>query len=186
LAYDHHDLDDGLKSGLLTEEQLMAVPGFRRSHEAVLARQPDLSDEGALRSSVVRSMIDGAVGDVLRESGSRLASHSPRSVDDVRGAPRRLVSFSEGAARERAGLQAFLQANLYGHYRVRRMQEKAKRFLEELFREYVAHPEQLPPSYHARIESVGVKQGVADYIAGMTDRYAQDEYRRLFLPFERV
>ena len=103
-----------------------------------------------------------------------------------RTAKKELVSFSPEISKKKLELQKFLQQNAYNHYRVVRMADKAKRFVEELFKAFVENPMQLPPEYQRWIEEAGRHQGVCDYIAGMTDRFAQDEYLKLFYPYERV
>jgi dGTPase len=109
-----------------------------------------------------------------------------KTTDDVQKSKERLVSFSPEISKRKLELQEFLQENAYSHYRVVRMADKAKRFVEELFKTFVENPMQLPPEYQKWIEEAGLYQGVCDYIAGMTDRFAQDEYLKLFYPYERV
>jgi dGTPase len=116
----------------------------------------------------------------------RIESRGIRTVGDVRSCPEDLVRFSGEMTALKEEMQAFLRENLYQHYRTLKMSEKAKRFIAEIFREYQRSPRQLPPSFQALIASEGRERVICDYIAGMTDRFCQDEYKRLFHPFERV
>ena len=185
IAYDAHDLDDGLKAGLITESQVGKLEIWReasaRAGEDLAAMDPELR-----MRTVVRSIIDLEVTDLVSSSLAALKQLNVRTVDDARRAPERPVRFSDAMARRKGELQGFLRNEFYRHHRVVIMSEKAKRFISELFTSYTSNPDQLPPRFRAWSEQVGVQRSVADYIAGMTDRYAQDEYRRLFHPFETI
>jgi dGTPase len=185
IAYHNHDLDDGLKAGLIQEGQLRDVELWRRATAQIERKHPNLP-ERIRRHPKITFLINLLVGDLLEETDRRLNAHRIQSPEQVRRAPTPTASFSPEMERQKAELNAFLYKNLYHHYRVRRMQIKAQRFLEELFQEYYRNPDQLPPEYQERLPSSGVKQVVTDYLAGMTDRFAQEEYRRLFHPFEKV
>jgi len=139
-----------------------------------------------LRMQGVRFLIDLQVGDAIRATAEALTASGAESVEDVRSHPRPLACFSDEMTRLRGELQRLLFDRLYRHYRVVRMAEKARRFLKELFNQYLSNVDQLPPRYRARIDHEDSHQVICDYIAGMTDRFAQDEHRRLFLPFERT
>jgi dGTPase len=184
IAYNNHDIDDGLSSGMFAVEQIRAVPLFRDEHEQALAK--GIREERLLRHATVRRVIDRCTRDLMEASAAAIASAGVRSVEDVRGAGRRLVSYSpEMQARVRE-LKDFLYKNMYRHYRVVRMGDKAGRILRDLFESYVGEPLQLPPQYQQRIEQDGVHRVVCDYIAGMTDRFAMDEHRKLFDPLVKV
>ena len=138
------------------------------------------------RHEIVRSLIDMLVTDLCTHTLARIEEMRIRSTDDARRAPESVVAFSPDLAERRDALQRYLFEHVYHHYRVARMSSKAKRFIKEIFGAYVADPRQLPPDYQAWAATEGLEQGICDYIAGMTDRYAQDEYKKLFTPYERV
>ena len=184
LAYSCHDLDDGLASGLLDERELREVT---LANEAFAEADRDAPDEGGRRRSyVARYLINLFVTDLLAETLRRIEGKGVRDVADVRRAPGRLVGFSEPVAARKKDLDVFLFDRLYRHYRVCRMANKAKLFVKRLFEAYTDDPRTLPEDYQARAEGDGLKRVVCDYIAGMTDRYAQKEYNRLFMPFESM
>ncbi len=185
IAYDNHDLDDGLKSGILTEAELGSVSLWEEAHAEVARRHPGLSAQSA-RAPTIVTLINWEVNDLLKETSRRLEAAGVKGVADVRAAKGLLVGFSPPMAEKRVALQKFLYARFYRHYRVARMAAKARRIVTELFREYVADADQLPPEFQAWAKEVGLERGVADYLAGMTDRYAQQEWQRLFMPFERA
>jgi dGTPase len=184
IAYNNHDIDDGLSSGMLAVEQLRSVSLFRETHDHVLSLKID--DERIQRHQIVRHVINRCTQDLLESTLAALAAAKVNSVEDVRHAGRRLVAYSpEMHARVRE-LKDFLLKNLYRHYRVVRMGDKAGRILKDLFLSFVSDPQQLPPHYQHRVETEGLHRAVCDYIAGMTDRFAVDEHRKLFDPLERV
>jgi len=184
IAYNNHDVDDGLTSGMFTVEQIREVALFREAHDDAVRRGFD--DERVARHHVVRFIIDRCVRELIAASEAGLLAARVASVADVRAAGRRLVAYGpETAARVRE-LKEFLLRNMYRHYRVVRMGDKAGRLLRELFDAYVGEPRQLPPHFQEQIERDGVHRVVCDYIAGMTDRFAVDEYQKLFDPTVRV
>ncbi len=184
IAYNNHDIDDGLSSGLVGVDALRSVALFRDAHDAVVAE--GAPDERVVRHQVVRRIIDRCSRDLIDTTRRRLSDSKVASVDDVRRAGKRLVAYSaEMAARVRE-LKDFLFANMYRHYRVVRMGDKAGRVLRDLFLAFVAEPRQLPPHYYEQIEQEGAYRVICDYIAGMTDRFALDEHRKLFDPRVRV
>ncbi len=184
IAYNNHDVDDGLSSGMFTVSEIREVSLFREAHDDALAQ--GLDDDRVARHHVVRWIIDRCVSDLIQTSLANLGSAGARSVGDVRCAGRRLVAYSpEMAARVRE-LKDFLFRNMYRHYRVVRMGDKAGRILRDLFGSYVAEPRQLPPHFQGQLERDGVHRVVCDYIAGMTDRFAVDEHQKLFDPTVRV
>jgi dGTPase len=184
IAYNNHDVDDGLSSGMFGVEQIRAVSLFREVHDAVLAEA--ISDERILRHQVVRRIIDRCTRDLIAATLENLRAAGVRSVEEVRAVGRRLVGYSPGMAAQVRELKEFLLVNMYRHYRVVRMGNKAGRILRDLFLSFVAEPGQLPPHYQEQIERDGVHRVACDYIAGMTDRFALDEHQKLFDPLVRV
>ncbi len=183
-AYTAHDLDDGLRSGLLQPEDLQGLAlweGVLRSLD--LAGQPF---DAMARYRAVRRLIGLAVGDLVHATAQRLEEAGVGSVKDVRNHPDLLVGHSPEMAAQNRELKGFLYENLYRHWRVMRMQTKAAWFIRQLFQAYTSQPGILPPVVRERIEQDGLQRAVCDYIAGMTDRFALQEYRRLFGPFEHV
>jgi dGTPase len=184
IAYNNHDIDDGLSSGMVTTDQLRAVALFREAHDGVLAE--GAPDERVVRHQVVRRIIDRCTRDLIETTLQNLRDSKVASVEDVRHVGRRLVAYSPEMALRVRELKDFLYANMYRHYRVVRMGDKAARVLRDLFVSFVAEPRQLPPHFQEPIERDGVHRAVCDYIAGMTDRFAVDEHRKLFDPRVRV
>ena len=186
IAYDNHDLDDGLTSGLIREEELAGFVLWERARREVEVRSPGMPQE-IRKYQIIRQLINGQITDLVRESAGRLRSRKIRSVEDVRRSPERLIGFSARMRERRTPLKAFLWDHLYHHYRVVRMADKAKRVLAELFELYVRKPEQLPNTTRSRIgRGEDVHRVVCDYLAGMTDRYCLEEHKKLFDPSERV
>jgi dGTPase len=184
IAYNNHDIDDGLTSGLFTVEQIRSVRLFREAHDAVSGLGID--DERVVRHQVVRHIIDRCSRALLGSTVQQLADARVGDVDDVRRAGRRLVAYDPGMAAMVRELKDFLYRDMYRHYRVVRMGDKAGRILRDLFEAYAGEPLQLPPRHQARIPQEGIHRVVCDYLAGMTDRFALDEHRKLFDPLVRV
>ncbi len=184
IAYTNHDVDDGLTSGMITVEQVREQALFREVHDAVLAQ--GITDESIVRHQVVRRLINRCAQDLIEATLATLAAARVSSVEDVRMAGRRLVCYSPEMARLLKDLKDFLFHNMYRHYRVVRMGDKAARILRDLFHAFVDEPLQLPPRNRERIERDGLHRVVCDYIAGMTDRFAFDEHRKLFDPLVKV
>jgi dGTPase len=177
IAYNNHDVDDGLRSGLLTLEQLEEVAIFSR-HMIEVRREHPKIDPRRLVHETVRRMIGTLVMDLTGESGKNIEANDLRTVDDVRSALP-LIAFSPAVRREQQELKKFLSVNLYRHHQVARMTNKARRIVHDLFQAFLDEPQLMPPQYHAAATADSART-VADYIAGMTDRYAIREYRRLF------
>jgi len=177
IAYNNHDVDDGLRSGLLRLEALSEVAIFARHMKAALREFPGLNGRRLVHETV-RRMIDTLVTDLIRQSTRNIRARAPASIDGARRAPP-LVAFSESIRREQQDLKQFLRVNLYQHYRVARMSAKAQRIVTDLFRAFLADPHLLPPEFQARATD-DTPRAIADYVAGMTDRYAFLEHRRLF------
>ncbi len=177
IAYNNHDVDDGLRSGLITLSQLADVELFAHHLAEVRHRYPGLN-ERKLVHETVRRMINALVQDLSRQSSENIAAAHPASVDEVRAnAP--LIAFSSNMQRQQRELKGFLRTNLYRHYRVNRMSHKAQHIVRELFTVFDADPALMPDDFQLYAQS-DKPRAVADYIAGMTDRYAIREYRRLF------
>jgi dGTPase len=185
IAYDNHDLEDSLNAGILTPERLAGVDLWREALAEVRSRYPTVSHRETWYQAK-RFLINLEVGDLIRASHERIAAAAPADRREAVQRARNLIGFSEAMQARKEELGSFLFDNVYRHYRVARMASKAKRFIAELFAAYVADARQLPPEYQERCAEEGVHRVACDYIAGMTDRYAQDEYTKLFHPFERV
>ena len=177
IAYSNHDIDDGVRSGLLQLPQLERVPLFARHSATVRAEYPALAERRMIHETV-RRMINTLVVDLTEESRRRITDAAPADVDAVRAAPP-LAAFSTAMRREADELKSFLHDELYRHYRVMRMSAKARRIVAELFNAFVEEPKLLPVD-HQRRAAVDAPRAIADYVAGMTDRYAIKEHQRLF------
>jgi dGTPase len=176
IAYNNHDIDDGLRSGLITMAQMEQVDLFARHRHAVEAEFPGLAGRRALYETS-RRMITVMTADVVATSAALIADAAPASVDDVRAnAP--LIRFSDQMKADTTELKRFLHANLYRHYQVNRMRVKASRIVNDLFDAFMKDPVLLPPDYQVDADRQARK--ISDYIAGMTDRYAIREHRRIF------
>ncbi len=185
IAYDNHDLDDGITSGLIEEEKLTDVGLWQDADKELKSKYLNLDNE-IRKYQIIKLLINLQISDLLTESEKRLKEFNIISPQQARKKREKIISFSPQMLEKRAPLREFLLENLYRHYRVIRMSNKAHRFLQDLFRVYLAKPEQLPPSSQKRIKEEGVHRAICDYIAGMTDRYALDEYKKLFDPYEKV
>ncbi|MGB2998552.1 MAG: deoxyguanosinetriphosphate triphosphohydrolase [Phycisphaerae bacterium] len=185
IAYDSHDLDDALAMGILSAEDLQHLDVFRQAASNFAATLADLSLDQRIRR-IVKLLIDLMVCDALATGSQAVKEAGVQSVDDVRTHGDRLVRLSAGLQSKVKQLEDFLLERVYSHYHVARMTTKAKRFLERIFEAYQSNPNQLPPKYRERARGEGLEAAICDYVAGMTDRYARDEYRRLYEPFERV
>ena len=177
IAYNNHDVDDGLRSGLITLAQLDEVALFATQRRKVEARWPGLTGR-RLINETVRRMIHLMVIDLLEQTRTNIAAAAVASLADVRVAPR-LVAYSEGLLPQLRELKVFLRDQLYHHYQVLRMTNKARRIVGDLFAAFMDDPHILPPQYQAMARE-DKPRAIADYIAGMTDRYAMKEHRRLF------
>jgi dGTPase len=187
IAYLAHDVDDGVKAQMLTGADLEASELYREAAEMARKAAPG-ADAGVFRYQTVSRMIDLMVNDLLRNIDATLVRRGIKSVDDVRRADATLSAFSPAVEPKVAELRQIMRERLYRHYRVTRMTEKAGRVIEALFKAYMSEPRQIPEHILSRMERDGetLPRVAADYIAGMTDRFALDEYRKLFDPDERV
>lgn len=185
IAYDTHDLDDGLRADLIEAEDLMAVDIWRDIYSKITNDYPDLEPHRR-RYQIIKFLIDFQVTDIIQTSERKLKELNINSVEDVRKVPENIISFSPEISEKKRGLKGYLQENLYQNYRVNRMSDKARRFIRELFNVYLEKPGQLPPHSREMLKGEELHRVICDYIAGMTDRYALDEYKKLFEPYERV
>jgi len=185
IAYDNHDLDDGLTSGLIKESELEELSLWKDIFTQISKKYAKIDSEKR-KYLIIRSLIDLQVTDLIRNTEKRISEFNLKDFKDVKKIDEKVVSFSKHLLEIRQPLREFLKEKLYNHYRVVRMSNKAKRFIKELFKVYVDRPEQLPLQMQKRLPSDGPKRVVCDYIAGMTDRYALDEYKKLFDPYEKV
>lgn len=176
IAYNNHDVDDGLRSGLITLEQLQDVGLFARYSDEVRGLHPQLAGRRLVHETI-RRMINVLVSDLIETTTARIRQRAPGSLQDVRHGPV-LVGFSDEMSAAQREMKRFLHANLYRHYQVLRMTSKAQRIITDLFGAFLADPRLLPPQFQTG-EGEQARR-VADYVAGMTDRYAMKEHLRLF------
>ena len=183
IAYNNHDVDDGLRSGLITLEQLEEVPLVAALLSEVRHAHPNLPERRVVHETV-RRMINILVTDLIRQSESNINSQIPATLEDVRNAPT-IIAYSAEMNELQRALKNFLRIHLYRHYRVLRMSAKAQRIISELFGIFMEDSRLLPPQFQSQAEQ-DLPRAVADYIAGMTDRYAIREHRRIFAVEEIV
>jgi len=191
IAYNNHDVDDGLRAGLIGIDGLRSVALFRREHDEVLKAYPDLTGRRQIHE-IVRRMINHVVADLIRTSAVAVRAVGPANIDAVRQQSKMLIGLSDTVMEEHLELKRYLREEVYKHYRVLRMTTKARKVVQSLFNAFFDAPE-LMPVEHQRIAStkrsksdaLGLARAVADYIAGMTDRYAILEHQRVFDPAER-
>jgi dGTPase len=182
VAYLNHDIDDGLRSGLIDLEALAEVDLWRDAVDAVRGEE----DPRTLRMQAIVSLIDRLATDIIEASARRLQASGVRSAQDVRDLGEPVVSGSPETGTEARKLARFLRENLYHHHQVLRMAAKAERILRDLWTAYTSDPRQVPPHVQGRAEEESLERSIADYLAGMTDRFAMDEHRKLFDPHAHV
>ncbi|MBL8045904.1 MAG: deoxyguanosinetriphosphate triphosphohydrolase [Anaerolineales bacterium] len=181
LAYTAHDLDDGLRSGLITPADLSGLALWELVRESI--GWPGEKIDQLTRHRLIRRLIGLEVSDLVQATHQRLEAANVQSVEALQLLSHNVIGWSEAMARHNKQLKRFLFENLYRHYRVVRMEAKAEKVLSDLFHAYMRRPEQLPPETHKRAEAVGsVARAICDYLAGMTDRFALDEHYKLFDP----
>lgn len=185
IAYNSHDVDDGLRSGLLTVEELSETSLFREHCESVRSKHPDLPLR-RLAHETVRHLINALITDLIEESSRLIQAAAPASIEDVRRAGKPLIAFTAGMRERNAELKTFLHKGLYEHSRVQEMHANATRMVQSLFSAYFKDPAKMPAEFTTRAAQEEREKGlpgrariVADYIAGMTDRYATKEYQKL-------
>ena len=190
IAYNNHDVDDGLRYGLIELEQLREIRLFAEQFDEVQKLYPDLDSRRRIHE-IIRRMINRMVVDLVENSQRQLDSAGVATAEDVRRAPQALVSYSDEVREQTLQLKRFLRNSLYNHYRVRRMSMKSARIINELFGAFMSDGQLLPPQYQTKVDTCRASdlpedqcraRIIADYIAGMTDRYAIAEHRRLFAP----
>jgi dGTPase len=182
IAYNNHDVDDGLRSGLITLDQLAEVPLFAEQLANVRAKHPQLSDRKLIHETV-RRMINVLVTDLCSTSSHNIKQASPQTIADIRNLPQ-LMAFSNELYEKQLTLKRFLRTKLYQHYRVNRMSAKANRIIRELFNAFIEDVKLLPDDFQEKAVE-NKPRAVADYIAGMTDRYAIREHQRIYAVSER-
>ncbi|MGQ0833590.1 MAG: deoxyguanosinetriphosphate triphosphohydrolase [Gammaproteobacteria bacterium] len=192
IAYNNHDVDDGVRAGLIDAADLRESALFRREHDSVRQRYPGMNDRRVVHETI-RRMINLVVVDLIETTQARLDEAKPQDIDDVRKRSRPLVALSDGVGRAHLELKEFLRERVYRHFKVLRMTAKARRVLQELFDAFFDDVRLMPPEHRdvatraERAQGIsGRARAVADYVAGMTDRYAILEHRRLFEPGERT
>ncbi len=185
ISYNCHDLDDGLSAGILNEKDLADLDIWSRASRAVDSAFEN-SEPSFRRKRIIVEILNKYVTDLISTSEKVIEAAGIGSAADAMTGSEPLISFSPELSAENEIFQAFLRDNMYHYSSIIRMSVKSRRFIRDIFNEYTAHPESLPEDYQEWAEQpgVGLKRAVADYIAGMTDRYAQDEYLKLFYPYK--
>ncbi len=187
IAFNTHDLDDGISSGYLTEKELSGLALWNLAKEKIYKDKNRIYEKNIEKYQIIRSLINIQVSTLLEESRARISTLGIDSPAKARAQKEKTISFGTSRIKEQIEeLSSFLYSNLYRHYKVVRMSSKAQRFLKELFDVYLKNPQQLPPKTVDTQSEDTLYRGICDYIAGMTDRYALDEYKKLFHPWERV
>jgi dGTPase len=181
LAYTAHDLDDGLRSGLITPKQLAGISLWEVINESIGRRRTDTLDELS-RHRLIRRLINIEVTDLVQSIDRMIRRSNIRNVEDLQKLPYNVVGFSEDMHRRNRELKDFLFENLYNHYRVVRMAVKAERIIQNLYEAFTKEPTTLPENFQSDVNDVGLEKTVCFYIAGMTDRYAINEHQKLFDP----
>ena len=177
IAYNNHDVDDGLRSGLLAVDGLMQSRLFARHHDEVMAKYPQLAGRRKVHE-IIRRMINTLIIDLVATTRTNLEKAGVKNIEDVRDAAP-LVGFSDDIREQQHELKQYLRGNLYQHYQVWRMTRKAARIIQSLFDAFLGEPRLLSPEHQDKVQREGAR-AISDYIAGMTDRYAMREYRRIF------
>ena len=186
VAYNNHDVDDGLRYGLVDIEQLRQIALFEQQYVEVIQRYPDISHRRQIHETI-RRMINYMVVDLIETSRAALQAAGVDDIEAVRAQPQALLGYSPSVREQMLELKRFLRQALYAHYRVRRMSQKSAKIIQDLFQAFIDDPKLLPPQDQEKLAQVAaepteVARVVADYIAGMTDRYAIREHQRLFDP----
>ncbi len=185
IAYNAHDLDDGLRAGLFVTEDLDELLIWQELKDAVGWKKGE-AFTAVLRHEIIRELIGLSMGDVLQQTHGQLEVHQVDSPEKLQQLPHKIVGYSTGFEPKVKALKKFLFERMYYHYRLVRMQTKAERFLSEIFEAYLKEPKMLPSETQKKLEDTAVPRVITDYIAGMTDRYALEEWQKLFDPYERA
>jgi len=187
-AYNNHDIDDGIRYGLITINDLLKIELFSKQYEIVNKKYPGLDDKKLIHE-IIRRMINVMVVDLIDTSRNKIEDAKLRSISDVRKQDARIMAFSDGMMAKKLELKQFLRKNLYQHYRVHRMSKKAADVIESLFNAFIEDLKILPTEAKTHCDilkekhgDIGIARGISDYIAGMTDRYAIVEYERIYNP----
>jgi dGTPase len=179
IVYDCHDIDDGLRGGYITLDQLRDVPLWSAAWHEAVAESPRGTSDKLIIDRALRRLLDSLVGDLVEHTESQVRLRRIDSLVALRACPHQVAGISPSLKNAKESLEAWLFANLYRDYRVNRVFHKARRLLGELFAFFTEHPDSMPPEHAARAQGAGLYRAVADYIAGMTDRFVADEHRRL-------
>lgn len=185
IAYNNHDIDDGLKAGYIRLDELSGVDFWQQTYRMIAETYPGIDQKRHVLQTISH-LIGRLIHDLVETTQSRIADSGIRTLEDVRTQQTSTVSLSREMTELNGELKQFLLEKLYRHHKVERMRVKAERFLTLLFENYLDNPSLLPERHQQRFERFGIERVICDYIASMTDRYAQDEYKRLYEPFERV
>lgn len=180
LAYTSHDLDDGLRSALITPEMLQGIDLWEKAAARFLA--PGCPLEDLTRHQIIRELIGIQVGAMINSAAERISKSGVETLQELQSLPENVVGFDEEMKQANRILKDFLFKNMYRHYRVVRMQKKAEKVLSDLFAAYLAEPTMLPDQFQELIAEKGKERTICDYLAGMTDRFAIEEYQKLFNP----
>jgi len=180
IVYDCHDIDDGLRGGYLSVERLQEVALWQGAWREAVDASPRGTSDKLLIDRSLRILMDSLVGNLVDHSLEQLAAQRIASLDGLRACAVPLACVSPSMLAAKEAVEAFLFANLYRHHLVNRVFHKARRVLGDLFTFFTTYPDSLPPEHAARAEGAGLHRAVADYIAGMTDRFAMEEHQRLF------
>jgi dGTPase len=185
IAYNSHDLDDGITSGLINIKDIRDVLIWKKIYDDIF---PKIENESPniVKNQMVRAIINRQVSDLIETSSENIEEKKIKSIQDVRNCHDKIVAFSPQMSEWDKELKAFLREHMYRHQRVVRMEEKAGRIIRELFKAFTGNPKLLPPNVFKEIGSESKERLICDYIAGMTDRFALEEHNKLFNPYERV
>jgi dGTPase len=185
IAYNNHDIDDAVEAAFISFDDLRAVTLCEESIKTVEGKYPELPDDKK-KYQTISTLIGYLIKDVVGFSEQNIKEHGIATLNDVKSMKKNVIAYSPRVEEGSKQLKDFLQHNVYRHYKVERMRIKAERYITLLFETYRDNPTLLPPKYRKRIKEDDKERVICDYIAGMTDRYALDEYKRLFEPYERV
>lgn len=185
IAYNNHDIDDGISSNMLDIEQLNDIGLWRENFDRIKKKYPK-EDFKVIRSQTIIQIINSQATDLINQILEEIDELGVKTLEDVKNAGHTIARFSPDMDKKNRELKDFLKKNLYDHHRVIRMADKADRITKHLFKVYENDPRLIPPHIYASIDEVGKERLICDYIAGMTDRFALDEYKKLFDPYERV
>jgi dGTPase len=185
IAYNNHDIDDGLKAGYISLQALSQVELWQETFRNISQKYPLIGEKRQILQTI-SYLIRDLIQDLVETTSHNILATGIATLADLRSQPQNLAAFSTMMRQKNIELKKFLYKNLYRHHKVELMRVKAERFLTLLFENYTKNPTLLPQDHQARFDEYGTERVICDYIASMTDRYAQDEYKRLYEPFERA